>query len=270
MDEIFYAEAPAVNDGDDPRTMAYVSVDLLVVDQNVQRPVTVERIRDMGDWDWTIAETPTVTERDDGTMVVTEGQHRVTKRQQEQPGTRMWVAILGDITDERDLALRISRGRRKHTPYDEWLLHVGQGLPHEVAAEQVLAELGLSVSSGGAHSSPTAIGSITTISQIIHAYADADAGAAVLRAVLNVLMQAFPDEKRRWDRLLLLTVARIIRTNPGILETGRLIDRLGRQTALRWVQLAAARRPGQPAIDVIGQAVVDEYNRSLRTRRIEW
>lgn len=266
-DTIEMYEAPAVAEGDDPRTLAYVNVDDLLVDQNTQRAVTVERLRQMGAWDWEIAELPTVTVRDDGTMVVSEGQHRVTKRQSEAPGTRMWVALATDVEDERELALRISKGRRLHSKYDQWVLHVGQGLPHEVAAEQVLADMGLRVTA--THSTVTDLGSVASVTSIIHSCDDPGDGAALLRTVLSILVQAFPQEPRRWDRLLMLAVTRILRVNDNV-DVGRLIEKLSRQPALRWTQLSQQRHPGQSGLDVIGQAIVEQYNRSLRTRKIEW
>jgi hypothetical protein len=245
----------------------------VVVDQRVQRntePGKVERLT--RDWDWMLAEVLTLTRRPDGTLVATEGQHRLLALQEIDPDIEMWAVLATDITgmaDEAAAALGIARGRRQHNKVQEWRMRVTAQLPHELAAEQVLDEMGLVVTEGRGGKSIAAAG---TLMRIIHGTGTRKLtpaeGADLLRKTLHVIMDSVPEEGqfagRRFDSAILTAVASLIAGHQQI-NLNRLGSKLSQRTATQWL---AFRRAASPAWRGVEEVIRADYNRALRAARL--
>jgi hypothetical protein len=256
----------------DPRYVGLVRVGDVLVDQRVQRTISAAKVEMMAaQWDWSLAEVPTLTRRDDGSVVVTEGQHRILALQQRDPDTMIWCLLPTDVeglSDEAATALGIAKGRRAHNKVQEWKMRVTAGDAHEIAAEQVLKGMNLQVTEGGGNNVIQAAG---TVMRIIHGTPSkplsANAGAHLLQQVLTVC-SVIPEEGgksgRRYDSMIVRAVANIVGHNPGINLT-RLAEKMQSRTSLQWM---AFRRNATPAWRGIQQVIQADYNRGLRDKRI--
>jgi hypothetical protein len=260
---------PEPKPGDDPRDMVYVRVGDVVIDQNVQRDVDPAKIEKMGAFDYTLAETPTLVEREDGLLVAVEGQHRVILKQTEDENARMWMTILGSEVDEPGIALSITRSRKKHSPYQEWNLSLARGEEMQVAADAVLKDLGLELS-GWRGNADHRIRAVAAVRRVMLSEPTIEEGAELLRTVLSVLAFGFGDMDDAFSSNLIRAVAALIQRNPS-LDTTRLTATLSKMTPRRWDAEKAHKRDGQTAVECIATAIAVEYNRGRHTQsRIAW
>lgn len=269
-------EAPSARPGDDPRKMAYVRAGDLEIDQNVQRgvdPAKLDRMQEAGDgFSFSLAEVPTVVERQPGRFVVLEGQHRVTLQQQIDPDAAIWVVVLDDERDEAGIALLIARTRKMHTLYDQWQLRLRRGEPMQVQAQAVLDQLGLALSGFSRLEGYTSIAAVAALRYVMDLPGDPDytQGAALLDSTLSVILAAWQSAPKMWEGVLIKSVARLLQRNPGI-DKLRLTRTLSAQLPARWSQEQAHRRQNQSALEAVGTAIRDQYNHALsQGRRIEW
>jgi len=255
----------------DPRSIALVRVGDVSVDQRVQRPIDSHKVAWLGSkWDWTLAEGPTLSRRPDGTLVAVEGQHRILSLQAADPDTEMWMFIenLAGTDDEAATALGIARGRRPHSRVQEYRMRVTAGLPHEVAADQVLDELGLVISeTRSGHSLTSAV----MIMRIIHGTTSApltpQEGAGLLRATLSCI-QMIPDDPttrgNKYDSTIIHAVSTLISEHPEI-SLQRLAEKLQARTATQWL---AFRQSASPAWHGVYQVIKADYNKNTKSSRL--
>lgn len=264
-------KSPATRPGDDPRDIVYVRVGDIVIDQNVQRDVSPAKLEKMGAFDYALAETPTLVERADGTLVAVEGQHRVMLLQSEDPDRSMWMVLLGSEADEPGIALAITKSRTKHSAFQEWGLALAKREPLQVAADEVLSRLGLTLSNyKRGIPGDNRIAAVAAVKRIMELEPTAEEGAALLDTTLSTMGFAFGEQDDQWASNLIKAVGMTIHRNPGI-NTTRLSATLSKMTARRWLQETAHRREGQTAVECIAAAIIAEYNRALhQPSRIAW
>lgn len=254
---------------DDPRVMLYVCVDDLQIDPVVQRALQRRSPVWKHEWDWNRAEVPTVAVREDGTLVVVEGQNRVMKRREEAPGSRLWVvvALTAGREHEAAAALGISTGRRLHAALDKWRLAAEAGSRHEVLAEEVLKEHGIIL---GERPSRTGISAVTSLSLIIRSRDKTpEQGAALLDQVLKVITMTYgADDDKRFDGSMIRGIASIFETNHDRrIDLRRLSQRMGERTPDGWIAIGkdAASVHNEPnAWIFIAREVTRAYNKNMR------
>lgn len=261
---------PKEGGDDDPRVMLYVNVDDLEIDPVVQRALQRKSPVWKQEWDWDKAEIPTVAVREDGTLVVVEGQNRTMKRREEAPGSRMWVVV--SLTAGREAeaaaALGISKGRKAHGPLDRWRLAVESGSRHEVLAEEVLKEHGIILTDGN---SRTGISAVTSLSLIIHARSKTpEQGAALLDQVLKVITMTWrPDDDRWLDGSMIRGLASIFEVNSEKrIDLRRLSQRMSLRTPSQWIALgkdAASARNEPNAWIFVAREIAREYNKGMKS-----
>ena len=263
---------------DDPRVMLYVNVDGLRVDPVVQRALQRRSPVWKHEWDWNKAEIPTVAIREDGTLVVVEGQNRVMKRREEAPGSRMWVVVALSAGREAEAAaaLGISKGRRAHAALDAWKLAAEAGNRHEVLAEEVLKEYMITLSERPAR---TGITAVTALSVVIHSRDKTpEQGAALLDQVLKVITMTWgPDDDKRFEGSMIRGIASVFESNPDQrIDLRRLSQRMGKRTPEGWIALgkdAAAVHNEPNAWIYIAREVTRAYNENMRKNgpnRLAW
>ena len=253
---------------DDPRTMLYVCVDDLEIDPVVQRALQRRSPVWKTAWSWDKAEVPTVALRGQQLNVV-EGQNRVMKLREDAPGARMWVVL--SLTAGREAeaatALGISRGRKAHSSLDRWRLAAEAGERHEVLAEEVLKEHGVTLVNG---TSRTGINAVAALSVIIRSRGRTpEQGAALLDQVLKVITMTYgPDDENRFEGGMIRGVASLFESNAERkIDLRRLSGRMGLRSPDKWLAIGrdAASVHNEPNGWIFtARALIKEYNRGLR------
>jgi hypothetical protein len=245
----------------------------LVVDERAQRTTRPERVAELEErWDWGLAEGITLAQRDDGTLVVTEGQNRVLALQHKNPDIEVWCLLdesVKGLADEATVGLSIAKGRKPHSQTQQWRMRVTAGQPHELAATRILDSLGLRIADGrGA----VQISGAGTVMKLIHGtpshpLSPAD-GAQLLSKTLSLIQAAIPEDSRnvgrRWDSAIIKAVAHIISVYPEV-DTMRLAQKLAERTANQWLAFGQSTTPAWRGVSTV---MVGDYNRALRGRRL--
>lgn len=270
MEEYEWVKGPGGRD--DPRSMALIRAGDITVDQRVQRAVAQQKIDRLAtEWDWDLAEVLTLSRRPDGTLVATEGQHRLLALHQRDPDIHIWCILPDDVegtAEEAAVALGITRGRRPHNKLQQWKMELAAGDPHVVLAEKVLDELGLSVTDSKSKNSVQAAG---LLMRIVHGTAahplSPQNGSQQLRIIMQVIA-GIPDASltgRRYSGAILQAVAEVVSRWPE-LNIVRLHEKLSARTADQWI---AFGRTSMPQWRGIQDMIVTDYNHSLRDKRLK-
>jgi hypothetical protein len=272
----------ALVDFEDPREVRKVRVSELIVDQNVQRSVLQPRLDKMGEWNWDLAETLTVTERADGKYVVTEGQGRVLKLLQDHPTAVMWAVVRtahGEdyAADEAAVARAISGGRTPHSTFDRMDLERTAGDLYWQEATRRLLEFGIEMTGTRHAKSPRAISAVSAIGTIMHAFdAEPDitegqaiqAGGDLLSDTAAVILEAFGEQPGMWERLMLMvTSGAMIRHSK--LDKARLAATLKRLSPADWRAESKRHRPGTSALDHLGMLILADYSHG-KSNKLAW
>jgi len=264
--------------GDDPREMLWVNVDDLVIDENVQREVDEARHKIFhAEWNWDIAEVPTVSARKGGVLVVNEGQHRVLRLKETRPGSYTWVVKrtgVSTVAAEAETAQGIAQGRRGHSALARWDLQLHAGDPYVVAGDKVLAEIGLVM---GSNSSAAGIMSARALTAILTGRGRTpEEGEALLRTTLLTLAHAWPDDYQpgaRWEGTLIRAVGHLIEVNQGVIDTKKLTARLSTtSSAESWLKRTREKTTRGTRWRVLAELLADTYNKSMRRddRKLAW
>lgn len=257
---------------DDPRMAIWFCVDDVAIDPNRQRDVLQGRIEGMKPWQWALAEAITITVRSDDVLVVTEGQNRVLRRQLDAPGSYMWGVISPDARESK-VAMGIARGRRPFSAYDYWHLRLADRDPKVVMAEAILASMNPPLQMfDRVGRSGNGIAAVAVVSRIMDTYEDVAESGRLLKEILSVLTEAWPnpEEPRRLDGRLMSALHHLIVFNGDLYEHRRMVETLKLNTAHRWYQYGTERGAGDTANSATGRQIAKLYNKSKKTRKIEW
>lgn len=264
--------SPAVPQDD--RKYEQVAVGDLHIAQHLQRGVSQDRIDDISrEFDWKMFETPTVSRRKNGSLVVIEGQNRVLALQKLDPSIQVTVAVLEGLTSDQEshLSLCIYQKRKPHSQYEQfWQLvrsPAGQG-EFEKALEQSLSQIGLHVGVARGFNTVNCVG---TIRRIAKSTKRPVRGAELVQATLGIIQEAFPDDPgkngTRFEAVLVEAIAKLLVKNRYV-KRARLIQKLSGRSLHGW--LVQTGRPGIPREEAIRMVLVDDYNKGLRNGRISW
>lgn len=266
------APANTTGIGPDPRKMQHIPVSKLVIDSEPQRAMNMDIVeRIANEWDWLRAEAATVVPLGNGKFRVVEGQHRVRALQMLDPTAGMWCLVLPTtergVDIEAKLGRTIATGRRGYSTLAKWVSCVASGEPHEVAANQVLADHGLRV--GAAQSSRT-IAAVGAVSKIVHGQKNTPAtGADHLHKVLTIILSTWPDHDpssstSRFDGRLIEALGVIVARNPNV-DVKRMTNKLGTKRAMRWIDDVLNTTSGRSIRDLVAGSIVASYNAQLRS-----
>ncbi len=265
---------------DDPREMLWVNVDDLFIDENVQREVDEARHKVFHtDWDWDIAEVPTVSERKGGALVVNEGQHRVLRLKEIASGSFIWVVKRTGFstgTSEALAAQGIAKGRRGHSALALWDLKLHAGDPYATAGDKVLSEIGLVMGANSAAAGIMAVNAVNTL--LTGGHRTPAEGEALLRQTLLVLASSWPDDYApgsRWEGTLVRAVGHLLDVNPGVVTVKKLVLRLSAtSSAEAWLKRARENSAGTsvPRWRMLAGLLGSAYNKGMRSeeKKLVW
>lgn len=207
----------------DPRRPMLLSVEQLRVDSQTQRAVDPARVEKMSDeWDWTLAETPTVSSNGDGTYDVIEGQNRTLAARHRDAKAQLWCMVLDpqDRPVKAETALRIAKGRRPLSSVEKYYLRINSNDPVALLIADVLDANRLRISKQAAPRTSSAAAAMFGIVQGGRGLHTVEEGADMLARVLQVILRAWPQDPHtgRDDRFqsdILRAVAEVLAIGHG-------------------------------------------------------
>ena len=268
-DRMFY-DPPSTEAQDDPRRALYARVGDLIIDTTKQRDVNPEKIEKMGSWTWEKAEAITLVEREDGTLAVIEGQHRVIKLKLMDEDIHVWTLVVpAEGVNEAALSKGIATSRKAHNPFEKWDQDRKAGGELENRVTDVLAlhdGIYLTDKIRNLTYGNKGIVAVGAVRRIVTTPGTLEEGLDLLDSTITVLVTAFPSlPKKIFEGNMLKAVAGLIYRNdlqPGA-EFRRLAERLGATgwTPELWLAEGIHRKTGQTPLDAVTESMAAAYNK---------
>lgn len=247
-----------------------VPVDELKIDPQAQRTLNEKRAQKIADN--LVKEAMgsiVVSERQDGTRYVVDGQHR--KRVSELEGFPTMIAeVHHGLSQEEEAILFLIKNREsaKPSPLDEYKVGLTAGIPLFVDTEKVLGRHQLEMGS----TSTNSIGAVAGVLRITETY-----GPEVLDRTLTVAEEAWGRTGSTWDGMLLGGIGMLLGKHELVnddVELARKIAKKGH--AERWIGLVQSIASGGglhhtgtgSRVSTCYQLLLREWNKGRRKNRI--
>lgn len=246
------------------KTYESVEVSQLQIDQLVQRYIVESAARKLErEWDHNEIGTLVVSQREDGTYWVIDGQHRLfvaKKKSYKHLDCEVWHGLTR--AQEARKFIRLNRDRRAPSAFDEYRVGLEAAEPIEIKMHAQATACGLDFS---LNASSHMISAVKTCHRIVRMDKQ-DYG--LLRETLQVVERAYGKTAVSWDGMLLEAVARIINLNRKTLDIRRLAEVvLPRRKVVTWKRDALDYRPGGGGSVsrsiALSRIIRDEYNKRL-------
>lgn len=248
-----------------------VQASRLSVDENVQRDLIPARVKALAaKLDLDALGIFTVSERDDGQLVVLDGQHRL-------------AALVSHDMDEWEVTCHIYRGleeaqeaalfrrlndTRAITPYDDFSKGLVEGDPEALAIDAICQKHGLSVTHYGGD------GHVTCIRKLRQLYISNNgvANGAILDDALSVVLDAWGVHYPAVEKSILGGTAIVLSAYGKEIDRGKLVEKLakekggpsgllGRARMLKEMRTASVER-------LVASVIVGTYNKGRSTGKL--
>lgn len=168
-----------------------------------------------------------VSQREDGSCYIVDGQHRWRACALAGIGT-IRAEIHYGLTQAQEAMLFLIKNRESHKPrpIDEYHVGLTGGVPLFVDTERILLKHGLSLGS----TSTNAVGAVAGVLQIVDRY-----GAVVLDRTLTVAEEAWGRAAETWDGMLLGGIGMFLGRLGDLVDDGELAKKImAMGTAAKW------------------------------------
>lgn len=249
-------------DIDGPGDLTYVTVNLLNCDSTYQRPLKDAKARRIANhWEWRRCGALIVETRDDGTMWVVDGQHRLAAARIagifEVPCV---VFASRGVQHEAADFLGANVDRKPLNSRERYIAAVVANEPTAQIVQSVLAELGMQFTSH-----PSSSSGIACVGQLRDL---AKEGRDVLKKVLFVAHAAAQTDNVQVDAGLLKAIYWLSKNMEAQIDDPRFLNRVA-QLGARVLQRAgyiAVELSGKGGDKVRGLAMLAEVNKGLRNK----
>lgn len=245
-----------------------VAAERLTIDEEVQRALIPARVKALaGKLDLDALGIFTVSERDDGRLIVLDGQHRLAAIVAHKMGEwEVTCHIYRGLTKAQEAAMfRRLNDQRNITPFDDFSKGLVEGDPEVLAINTICQKHGLKVTHYGGD------GHITCIRKLRQLYASKNGvpDGAVLDDSLSIAMEAWGVHYPAVEKNILGGLVIVLSTYGKEIDRGRLVEKLakekggpsgiiGRARMLKEVRTASVER-------LVASLIVGTYNKGRRS-----
>jgi hypothetical protein len=190
----------------------WIHKDKLTVDTEYQRVLKQPRVVKMRrDWNPNLCGALVISQRDDGSNVVIDGQHRHAGS---PDGTEFMCQILTGLTQEKEaeIFLRRNQSQVKPTVLDEYRAGLVARLEPYVTVDRVVTSRGLVITQS---QQSNGISSVRTLLRIVAGRKDGT-GDQALGQTLDVILTGLGQNKNSWHHYVLGGVGYLVVRNPHI------------------------------------------------------
>jgi len=252
----------------------WLRADRLAVDHRFERPLNVRKVRQIANsFDPDAIGVLYVSKREDGSVVILDGQHR-------------WRAILemgwGDqrvpchqyeglsLQDEARLFRLYNELRTRPRPFDLFSSALVEGEPRALAIRDIVAKHGLVVDTGPGVNHVACVGALGKI----HDYAGGDA----LDGCLTIAQRAWGSESTSFNGEVLTAIAAVLVRHGSRVDTTRLVRVLHKHKPVEMLAHARTMKAelgkiggNVRVVGMLGQIICTIYNfRLIESQRLAW
>lgn len=209
-------------------------------------------------WDWRMCLPLVVSKRDDGSLYVIDGQHRLAaaQRRNDIPFLPCCVSVYGSVEDEAAMFVAMNRQRRQMNRLDDFHAAQAGGDEEATAIAAIIRSVGFTVSrkTGSATWVPGEVAFTSAISSVRKRHGD-----GVVRDALQMMADAFPDERLTAGSSIFQALCRIMVAPPEPLDSERLLRALLKFDMKQWAELLKGAKGGDHRAQVIREMLLLAY-----------
>lgn len=253
----------------DPPTLEWIAVERLEVDESYQRSVDGARSRAIIAamtrlWDWRLCQPLTVVRRDDGSLLIIDGQHRWTgaKARGDIPHLPCVVSRDIDTAGEADMFVALNTRRRQLTQHEIFNAALASGSEAAAQVGQLVTEAGLRFArhNSTGQFKPGEIGCGPMLINAVKTY-----GEPVVRNALTALAEAHAGQSLTCGATLLKSLFVIYRDDanrPGF-DPDLFVEGLAAVEHRDWLGEMMRVKREQPAlsrVDALATAMIENMD----------
>lgn len=209
-------------------------------------------------WDWRMCLPLVVSKRLDGSLYVIDGQHRLAAAQRRSDISFLpcCVSVYGDVADEAAMFVAMNRQRRQMNRLDDFHAAQAGGDQDANAVADLIRSVGFTVSrrTGSAAWAPGDVSFTSAIGEIRKKH-----GEGIAREALQMMADAFPDERLIAGSSIFQALCRIMIAPPEPIDSERLLRALLVFNMKQWAELLKGRKGGDYRAQTIREALQAAY-----------
>lgn len=194
-------------------------------------------------WDWRMCMPLVVSKRDDGSLWVLDGQHRLAAAQLRGDISFLpcCVGVYGGVADEAAMFVAMNRQRRAMNRLDDFHAAIASGDDEAQQIANLITEAGFTVSrkTGSQSWVPGEVAFTTAIAKVLRKH-----GAAVCTRALTTMAEAFPDEVLNAGASMFMALTKLDVAPPDPFDPDRLFRTLLTRNQREWASFLNETKGG--------------------------
>lgn len=210
-------------------------------------------------WDWRMCLPLVVSKRDDGSLYVIDGQHRLAAAQArgDIPFLPCCVSVYGSVADEAAMFVAMNRARRSINRLDDFHAAQAGGDDEALAITALVHGAGFTVSrkTGSATWVPGEVAFTSAIAAVRRKHGD-----GIVRDALQMMAEAFPDQRLTAGSSVFTAICRVLITPPERFDKDRLFYALLKFDMQGWADFLRGAKGGDDRAAKLREVLLLAYD----------
>ena len=194
-------------------------------------------------WDWRMCLPLVVSKRDDGSLWVIDGQHRLAaaKLRGDIPFLPCRVAVYGSVADEAAMFVAMNRTRKAMNRLDDFHAAIASGDAEAIEIAGIITDAGFTVSrkTGSQSWVPGEVAFTSAIAKVLRKH-----GAKVCADALRTMQEAFPDEVLNAGASMFTALTKLAISPPEGFDHDRMFRALLKRNQREWASFLNETKGG--------------------------
>ncbi|WP_152520612.1 DUF6551 family protein [Sphingobium sp. HDIP04] len=194
-------------------------------------------------WDWRMCLPLVVSKRDDGTLWVIDGQHRLAaaKLRGDIPFLPCCVAVYGSVADEAAMFVAMNRTRKAMNRLDDFHAAIASGDSEAIVIARLITDAGFTVSrkTGSQSWVPGEVAFTSAIAKVLRKH-----GEKVCADALRTMAEAFPDEVLNAGASMFTALTKLAISPPEAYDPDRMFRTLLTRNQREWASFLNETKGG--------------------------
>lgn len=194
-------------------------------------------------WDWRMCLPLVVSKRDDGSLWVIDGQHRLAAAllRGDIPFLPCVVGIYGSVADEAAMFVAMNRARKPMNRLDDFHAAIASGDSEAIEITRLITDAGFTVSrkTGSQSWVPGEVAFTSAIAKVLRKH-----GAKVCADALRTMQEAWPDEVLNAGASMFTALTKLAISPPDGFDPDRMFRALLRRNQREWASFLNETKSG--------------------------
>lgn len=209
-------------------------------------------------WDWRMCLPLVVSKRDDGSLWVIDGQHRLAgaKLRGDIPFLPCCVSIYGSVADEAAMFVAMNRTRKPMNRLDDFHAAIASGDAEAIEIAKLITDAGFTVSRRTGSQSWVAgeVAFTSSIARVLRKH-----GPKPCAYALMAMAEAFPDEVLSAGASMFMALTKLVISPPADFDPDRLFRALLKQNQQYWADFVSSVKGGEDRAVKMRDALLMAY-----------